>query len=135
MQRGWCAQPDARKDARYSEACDPWSHEFGAKNWAVGPDGALHLSDPTRWQDVQDESTFCEVLGRVRSSNVELFHAPAVICEGFAVEVVLGFVAPTLNRVSPAAKPGSRYRNSNLTSLASHHLALDISHAPHWYCL
>ena len=65
--REWCARNEATNDARYSAACDPWSHEFGATNWVVGVDGELAVSDPTRWQDVQDESSFCEVLGKVRT--------------------------------------------------------------------
>jgi hypothetical protein len=60
----WCSRPGASNDTRYSEVCDPWSHEFGTTNWAVGDDGMLRLADPSIWQDVQDESSFCEVLGK-----------------------------------------------------------------------
>ena len=66
--RGWCAGA-SRSDVRYSAACDPWSYEFGSTNWVVGPDGELEVADPSRWQDVQDESSFCEVLGKVRRSR------------------------------------------------------------------
>jgi hypothetical protein len=63
---GWCEKPDSKKDGRYEQACNPWHPEFGTINWVTSPtDGSLEKADARRWQDVQDESSFCEVLGKV----------------------------------------------------------------------
>ncbi len=64
---GWCALNSSKASEYYRDACDVTYEHFGMRALVLSKDGST-LSVPTGHElvDVQQESTFCEVLGKTQ---------------------------------------------------------------------